>query len=88
MDRSRFLGSVMRIGITLTALGLIIALINGYVYLARVCECPVEIAGRPPVPCCVDVPILLNVEIGVVVAGIGAATYVYGRIKLRKGRTP
>jgi hypothetical protein len=61
----------MVLGIISILLGLIVSIGSAISYLNRVCNCPAEIVGQPPIPCCTDLSAIYSIYLGIVLIVIG-----------------
>ena len=63
--------TLMVLGIISILLGLIISIGSTISYLNRVCNCPAEIVGQPPIPCCRDPSAIYLIYFGIALVVIG-----------------
>ena len=67
---------VLVLSIISILLGLTVSISSAVSYYDRMCSCPAEIVGTPPIPCCTDPSAILLISLGIILVVIGLTAFV------------
>ena len=56
--------------------GLTFSISSAVSYYGRMCSCPAEIIGTPPIPCCTDPSAILLLSLGIILVVIGLIAFI------------